>query len=78
MEMCCRVRYFEKGFFFNSKRITLVGPQGIRKPKIMEQVPLSITTVCNSPYDDFFTDDGFLIYRYRGNDPNHRDNVGLR
>src|SRR4029453_6898265 len=30
------------------------------------------------PYDDGFTDGGFLHYRYRGTDPNHRDNVGLR
>src|SRR4029453_14424054 len=30
------------------------------------------------PYDDGFTDGGFLRYRYRGADPNHRDNVGLR
>ena len=25
-----------------------------------------------------FVDGGFLRYRYRGTDPNHRDNVGLR
>src|SRR5437867_2602735 len=30
------------------------------------------------PYDDGFTDGGFLRYRYHGTDPNHRDNVGLR
>ena len=41
----------EKGFFFNGQRITLVGPQGIWKPKILEKIPLSITTVSNSPYD---------------------------
>jgi hypothetical protein len=25
-----------------------------------------------------FTEDGFLRYRYRGSDPHHHDNVGLR
>ena len=30
------------------------------------------------PYDDGFTDGGFLRYRYHGTDPNHRDIVGLR
>jgi putative restriction endonuclease len=68
----------EEGFLFRSQRVTLVGPQGIWKPKVLEHIPLSITTVSNSPYDNYFTDDGFLIYRYRGTDPKHRDNVGLR
>src|SRR4051794_4387971 len=30
------------------------------------------------PYDDQLSDDGLLLYRYRGTDPNHRDNAGLR
>jgi putative restriction endonuclease len=30
------------------------------------------------PYDDEFEESGLLRYRYRGADPNHRDNVGLR
>jgi hypothetical protein len=29
-------------------------------------------------YDDVFRRDGILRYRYRGSDPAHRDNVGLR
>jgi len=68
----------EKGFFFNSHRITLVGPQGIWKPRVFQRIPISITTVAGGPYDDFFTNEGFLNYRYRGTDINHRDNVGLR
>lgn len=40
--------------------------------------PLSITTVHDGPYDDHFGADGLLRYRYRGTDPDHRDNVGLR
>ena len=30
------------------------------------------------PYDDAIGDDGLLRYKYRGNNPNHPDNVGLR
>jgi putative restriction endonuclease len=67
-----------QGFVFNGNRISLVGPQGIWKPRVFARVPLSITTSPNSPYSDSLTEDGFLIYKYRGEDPNHRDNVGLR
>jgi putative restriction endonuclease len=42
------------------------------------EVPLSITTAPNGPYDDAFGPDGLLRYRYRGTDPTHRDNQGLR
>lgn len=42
-------------------------------------MPLSITTTAKGPYDDNYLEkDGFLHYRYRGEDPNHVDNVGLR
>ncbi len=41
-------------------------------------LPLSITTAPSGPYDDSFGPDGLLQYKYRGTDPNHRDNVGLR
>jgi putative restriction endonuclease len=68
----------EKGFIFNGQQVTLVGPQGIWKPKMLELVPLSITTVAGGPYNDHFTKDGFLVYRYRGTNKDHRDNVGLR
>jgi len=66
-----------QGFEFQGNRIPLVAPQGIFKPKILD-LPLSITTAPKGPYNDYFGIDGFLIYRYRGVDPNHRDNVGLR
>ena len=65
------------GFAVDGIRVPLLGPQGIFKPKVME-LPLSITTSPDSPYDDNFTQDGYLRYRYRGTDPSHRDNVGLR
>jgi len=67
----------EKGFIFNGERITLLGPKGIWKPKEMEY-PISIATTQRGIYADWHTPDGFLKYNYRGTDPNHPDNVGLR
>ena len=66
------------GFPFQGERITLVGASGIWKPRQFQIIPLSITTIFNGPYEDKMTSGGFLSYKYRGNDPNHRDNVGLR
>ena len=40
--------------------------------------PLSITSISNGPYSDLYTKEGFLKYKYRGKDPNHPDNQGLR
>ncbi len=40
--------------------------------------PLSIATVPSGPYDDGFGPDGLLSYRYRGSNPDHSDNRGLR
>ena len=67
----------ENGFIFESERIPLIAPQGIFKPRMLD-LPLSITTAPRGPYDDSFDEKGLLIYRYRGTDINHRDNVGLR
>jgi putative restriction endonuclease len=66
-----------EGFYHNGERITFLGPQGIWKPKVFD-VPLSITTIIEGPYKDSFSEDGLLLYRYRGADIHHRDNVGLR
>jgi putative restriction endonuclease len=73
----------ERGFDYNGQRVPLVGPQGIFKPKVLSSIPLSITTVPvvegeSRPYDDAFGDDGLLRYRYRGTNPAHHENVGLR
>jgi len=65
------------GFRFQGERVPFMGPQGIFKPAVMD-LPLSITTVFAGPYDDYFSPNDVLIYKYRGTDPNHRDNVGLR
>jgi putative restriction endonuclease len=67
-----------EGFRLDEGRVPLVGPQGIFKPRVMREVPLSITTAPEGPYDDAFGSDGLLRYRYRGTDPSHPENRGLR
>lgn len=71
------------GFDYNGERVPLMGPQGIFKPRLIQDVPLSITTVAvvegeERPYDDAFGEEGLLRYRYRGTNPSHHENVGLR
>ena len=71
------------GFLLDGQRVPIVGPSGIFKPAVLPEVPLSITTVPVEegearPYHDVVGDDGLLRYCYRGTDPSHRDNVGLR
>lgn len=70
-------KILEEGFDYFGQTIRLMGPQGIWKPKQMD-LPISITTVINGPYDDKPDPKGLLTYRYRGDNPNHRDNKGLR
>lgn len=65
------------GFMFRENRVPLVSPQGIFKPALMD-LPLTITTTPNSPYRDRYTNGNFLHYKYRGQDPGHPDNIGLR
>ncbi len=68
----------EEGFRYEGVRVPLVGPQGIFKPKVLQDAPLSITTLPGGPYDDTFDSGALLRYRYRGTNPSHPDNVGLR
>ncbi|NOZ74313.1 MAG: HNH endonuclease [FCB group bacterium] len=66
------------GFIFEGNQVPLVSPQGIFKPKICN-LPLTITSTTKGPYIDVIehsTD--LLLYKYRGTNPLHRDNVGLR
>ncbi len=70
-------KLLEQGITYHGNRITLLGARGIWKPKVMK-LPLSITTVPNSLYDDGAFSDGSWQYKYRGTDPYHPDNVGLR
>lgn len=72
-----------QGFNFDGMRVPLLGPQGIFKPAILDRIPLSFTTTPvvegqPPPYKDEIGTDGLMRYRYRGRDPMHRDNVGLR
>jgi putative restriction endonuclease len=74
-------RLLADGFLYRGVRVPLVGPQGIFKPAACE-LPLSMTTVPEiagraRPYEDEFAYDG-IRYRYRGTDPEHPDNAGLR
>ena len=61
-----------QGFVFEGQRVPLLGPQGIFKPAILPELPLSITTAPivegrDRPYDDDFGPHGLLVYRYRVN-----------
>ena len=67
----------QKGFEFSGKRVPLVAPQGIFTPKILNY-PISITTAPGGPYEDAVMEGDFIAYKYRGENPDHRDNVGLR
>ena len=66
------------GFQFDGRRVPFVSAQGIFKPAVCPEIPLTITTSPNGPYEDSFADEHKLLYRYRGTDPHHRDNIGLR
>jgi len=71
----------QRGFEFDGRRVPLLGPPGIFKPAVC-QLPLSITTAPEiagkpRPYEDEPTYEG-VHYRYRGTDPRHPDNTGLR
>ena len=67
------------GFDHGGVRIGLMSPaQGIWKPAACS-LPLSVATTVGGPYADAFDrDSGRIRYSYRGTDPQHRDNRGLR
>jgi putative restriction endonuclease len=72
-----------RGFDINGVRVPLMGPSGIFKPAVLPDAPLSIMTVAPNPrkprpYDDAIGQDGVIHYKYRGTDPSHPDNRGLR
>jgi putative restriction endonuclease len=65
-------------FSLGGVNVPLLGPSGIWKPAVCA-LPLSIATVVHGPYSDTFDiKRGVLKYAYRGTDPQHRDNRGLR
>lgn len=67
-----------KSFIYKGQVIPLIGPKGIWKPKGIRKYPISIATVSNSPYKDKIIGNNTLSYSYRGDDPMHPDNIGLR
>jgi len=66
-----------KGFEYEGERVPLLSQQGIFKPRVL-RLPISMRTASSDPYHDETGTDGVLRYAYRGTDPWHRDNVGLR
>jgi putative restriction endonuclease len=62
----------------DGNRVPFLGPQGIFKPRILTDAPLSVTTSPNSPYADALVGDDMILYKYRGDNPEHHENVGLR
>ena len=76
-------RLLTNGFRFEGRRVCLLGPQGIFKPEILTELPISISTAPvrmgrQRPYDDQIGNDGLIRDRFRGSDPQHHDNRGLR
>src|SRR5690606_964212 len=54
-----------EGFLFEGRRVPLLGPQGIFRPAVLPDMPISITTVPPKrgeppPYDDQLRPDGLL------------------
>jgi putative restriction endonuclease len=71
-----------EGITLHGERIPIWNYQkGIFKPAALGSLgaTLSIHTSASSPYDDVHDADvGSIAYKYRGTDPMHPDNVGLR
>lgn len=69
----------ERGFPYLDDYVKFVGPQGIFKPRQIDYFPLSITTTTAGPYSDSFDPSGdYLLYSYRGTDPDFHENRRLR
>lgn len=70
-------------FEVDGRPFKLMDPQrGIRKPRTLTAA-LSIRTTYTAegrdrPYEDVLGSDGLLRYKWRGDDPNHPENVALR
>jgi putative restriction endonuclease len=66
----------------NGGSVHVIGAAGIWKPRGL-RYPISVTTIAPKPghpppYDDTPGPDGTIVYRYRGTDPGHPDNVAMR
>lgn len=71
-----------EGLEFEGRRVPLWNQQkGIFKPAILgrDGAALTIQTSFRDPYEDrLHPEDDKLLYRYRGDDPDHADNRALR
>lgn len=72
-----------RGFEFDGVRVPLLSQQGIFKPAILPEMPLSIRTAPEQPgrarpYEDGAIAEGVFNYKYQGTDPQFWQNVGLR
>lgn len=63
--------------YYKGEKIILSGAQGIWKPRQLDY-PISIKSVSDSIYNDAQLDNNLIHYKYRGTEPNHHVNVGLR
>ena len=72
----------KRGVIVNGERIPIWNYQkGIFKPAAVgrDGAALSVQTSADSPYADVHdAETGYFVYKYRGNDPAHSDNVALR
>ena len=71
-----------EGFQFEGKRVPIWNQQqGIFRPAVLRDsgIALTVQTSFKSPYDDRADpDDDRFVYKYRGEDPDHPDNVAVR
>ena len=72
-----------ESFEFEGRPVRLIAPQqGIWRPRFLDQALSILTTYAadptRRPYDDHEGPDHYLRYKWRGTDPGHADNVGLR
>ncbi len=72
-----------ESFEFQGVRVPLIArQQGIWKPRQLDAALSFLTTWTRPghppPYEDEIGDDGYPRYKWRGTDPDHRDNVALR
>jgi len=67
----------QRGFSYEGSSVPLIGAKGIWKPKVLE-LPISIATSPNRPYNDAFNSEGLLDYRYRQDAAGKTDNDQLR
>lgn len=64
-----------EGFEFEGQRVLLVAPAWIFKPSVLPQMPLSLKTAPEGPYDDIPGPDGLLRCHYCGTDTQHRATI---